>query len=90
MWFDHVGGGLAARNGEKLAGFAIAGSDRNFVAAEARIEGDTVVVSSPEVKEPVAVRYAWAWDPVSNLINKDGLPASPFRSDEWSDAKMPK
>lgn len=88
-WFDHVGGGLAARNGEKLAGFAIAGGDRNFVLAEARIEGDTVVVSSPDVKEPVAVRYAWASDPVSNLINKDGLPASPFRSDEWSDAKMP-
>jgi sialate O-acetylesterase len=69
-----------------LTGFTIAGSDRRFVPAEARIDGNSVVVSSPEVKDPVAVRYAWAGDPVSNLINKEGLPASPFRSDDWNDA----
>jgi sialate O-acetylesterase len=83
IWFDHVGGGLHARGGDKLTGFAIAGKDRHFVPAEARIEGETVVVSTPEVKDPVAVRYAWASDPVSNLINQEGLPASPFRSDDW-------
>jgi sialate O-acetylesterase len=88
-WFDHAGG-LAARNGDKLTGFTIAASDRNFVPAEARIEGDTVVISSPDVKEPVAVRYAWASDPAANLINKENLPASPFRTDDWSNAKMPK
>ena len=52
--------------------------------AEALIDGASVVVSSPDVKDPVAVRYAWAGDPVSNLVNKEGLPASPFRSDEWT------
>jgi len=82
-WFDHAGAGLAARDGGSLAGFTIAGPDRRFVPAEARIDGNSVVVGSPEVKDPVAVRYAWAGDPVSNLINKEGLPASPFRSDQW-------
>ena len=65
-------------------GFTIAGQDRRFVPAEALIDGASVVVSSPDVKDPVAVRYAWAGDPVSNLVNKEGLPASPFRSDEWT------
>ena len=90
VWFDHVGGGLAARSGDTLTGFAIAGKDRNFVPAGARIDGETVVVSSPDVKDPVAVRYAWASDPVCNLINKANLPASPFRTDTWNDAKMAK
>jgi sialate O-acetylesterase len=80
--FDCVGGGLVAKDGEKLKGFAIAGADRQFVWAEAKIEGQTVVVSSPEVKDPVAVRYAWANNPACNLCNKEGLPASPFRTDE--------
>jgi len=80
--FDHVDGGLVAKGG-KLRGFAIAGEDRQFVWAEAGIEGDTVVVSSPEVKQPVAVRYAWASNPDCNLYNKAGLPASPFRTDQW-------
>jgi sialate O-acetylesterase len=87
-WFDHAGAGLAARDGGALAGFTIAGQDHHFVPAEARIDGNSsVVISSPDVKDPIAVRYAWAGDPVSNLINKQGLPASPFRSDEWNDAK---
>jgi sialate O-acetylesterase len=81
VWFDHSGSGLAVRGDGGLTGFTVAGPDHSFVPAEARIDGDTVVVSSAEVKNPVAVRYAWAGDPVCNLINKEGLPASPFRSE---------
>jgi sialate O-acetylesterase len=80
--FNHVGSGLEARGGE-LKGFAIAGVDKKFVWARAEIQGDKVVVSSPEVSEPVAVRYGWADYPVVNLWNKDGLPASPFRTDDF-------
>ena len=76
--------GLAARDGGSLAGFTIAGPDHRFMPAEARIDGPSVLVSSAEIKDPVAIRYAWAGDPVSNLVNKEGLPASPFRSDEWT------
>jgi sialate O-acetylesterase len=80
--FDHAEG-LQARGGE-LKQFAIAGVDRQFVWADARIEGEEVVVSSPEVSEPVAVRYAWANNPVGcNLYNGARLPASPFRTDDW-------
>jgi sialate O-acetylesterase len=79
--FRHVDGGLAARDGGELKGFAIAGADKKFVWAKAKIEGDTVVVWSDEVTKPVAVRYAWADNPICNLINKAGLPASPFRTD---------
>jgi len=82
LHFDHVGGGLVAK-GDKLEGFAIAGEDRQFVWANARIMGETVVVSSKKVPEPVAVRYAWADNPVCNLYNEAGLPASPFRTDTW-------
>jgi sialate O-acetylesterase len=81
--FTHVGAGLEARNGTELNGFAIAGADRKFHWAEARIDGDTVVVSGRDVPNPVAVRYAWADSPVCNLFNKDGLPASPFQTDDW-------
>ena len=80
--FDHVGSGLVAKGGP-LTGFAIAGADRKFVWADARIDGDTVVVSNDKVPSPVAVRYAWAINPVCNLYNKEGLPASPFRTDSW-------
>ena len=66
-----------------LKGFAIAGEDRHFVWADARIEKDSVVVSSPAVSKPVAVRYAWADNPECNLVNGSGLPASPFRTDDW-------
>ena len=81
--FDSIGGGLVAKGGDRLKGFAIAGSDKKFVWAEARIEGDKVIVSSPKVKSPVAVRYAWADNPECNLYNKADLPASPFRTDDW-------
>ena len=64
-------------------GLVIAGSDRKFVFADAKIEDDAVVVSSPQVPNPVAVRYGWADLPRVNLFNKDGFPASPFRTDEW-------
>jgi sialate O-acetylesterase len=76
-------GGLCAQPAGALKGFAIAGADRQFVWAEARIEGDTVVVSSPQVSQPVAVRYGWADNPEVSLYNKAGLPASPFRTDDW-------
>lgn len=83
LHFDHVGGGLVAKGGGPLKGFAIAGEDRKFVWADAVIDGDTVVVRSDQVARPVAVRYAWANNPECNLYNKDGLPASPFRTDSW-------
>jgi sialate O-acetylesterase len=82
--FDDVGDGLAAKDGGKLEGFAIAGGDKNFVWADATIEGRTVVVSSPAVQDPVAVRYAWANNPKCNLYNQAQLPASPFRTDDWA------
>jgi len=81
--FQHVGSGLMAKNNEPLKGFTIADSGRKFVPAGARIEGDTVVVWSDEVKDPVAVRYGWKHNPDCNLYNKEGLPASPFRTDDW-------
>jgi sialate O-acetylesterase len=80
--FDHVGGGLVAK-GDKLEGFAVAGADKKFVWADAKIDGDKVVVSSAEVADPAAVRYAWAVNPKCSLANKAGLPASPFRTDDW-------
>jgi sialate O-acetylesterase len=80
--FRH-GHGMKAADGGKVKGFAIAGSDRKFVWAEAEIQGEDVVVSSPEVAKPVAVRYAWDDDPECNLVNSAGLPASPFRTDQW-------
>ena len=82
VWFEHVGGGLKADG--KLAGFTIAGPDGVFHPAEAKIDGKTVVVSSADVTEPLAVRYGWSADPhEANLFNREGLPASPFRSDDW-------
>lgn len=79
--FDHAAG-LAAK-GDKLTGFAIAGEDRKFVWADASVDGDTVVVSSAGVAKPMAVRYAWEANPVCNLYNGAGLPAVPFRTDDW-------
>jgi sialate O-acetylesterase len=78
--FRHLGGGLTSRD-EPLKGFTIAGADKNFVPAHAEIRGKTVVVSSPVVPHPAAVRYAWANVPEANLFNKARLPASPFRTD---------
>ncbi|MEZ6045925.1 MAG: sialate O-acetylesterase [Planctomycetaceae bacterium] len=81
--FDHLGGGLVAKGDEALKGFAIAGEDQKFVWADAKIEGDTIVVSASEVSAPVAVRYAWADNPICNFYNAAGFPASPFRTDTW-------
>ncbi len=83
LQFDHAGDGLKTSDGEPAKGFAVAGADKKFVWAEARIEGDRVIVSSKQVKKPVAVRYAWANNPDVNLVNSQGLPASPFRTDDW-------
>jgi len=95
VWFDNVGKGLMTGEkkgleptrevrGAKLQRFAVAGGDRKWVWAEARIDGDTVVVSSPEVRDPMAVRYAFSGNPLgANLYNREGIPASPFRTDDW-------
>ncbi len=80
--FKHANGGLVAKGGD-LQGFVIAGSDKVWHPASARIEKDTVIVSSPDVSKPVAVRYAWENWPTCNLFNGADLPASPFRTDDW-------
>ena len=82
LWFDHACG-LTTQGNAPLKGFAVAGADRKFVWADARIEGKKVVVSSPQVPNPVAVRYGWANNPECTLTNASGLPASPFRTDKW-------
>ena len=80
--FDHTDGGLHFK-GSSARSFALAGEDRKFVWAEAVIDGDSIVVSSPSVLRPVAVRYAWDSNPEACLYNGAGLPAVPFRSDDW-------
>lgn len=87
--FKHTAGGLVAK-GDKLTGFTVAGEDRKFVPAEAKIEGNTVVVSSAHVERPVAVRFGWANFPVVNLYDGAGLPASPFRTDDFPGVTAPK
>ncbi len=82
--FRNTFGGLKTGDGKPLTGFELGGADRRFAWANAKIEGDDVVVSSPGVPNPVAVRYAWADNPVQNLTNSSGIPASPFRTDDWS------
>lgn len=81
--FSHADGGLVAKDGD-LEGFLIAGKDRQWKPAQARIDGDQVIISNPEVKAPAAVRYAWENFPTCNLYNGAGLPASPFRTDDWN------
>ena len=81
--FDQVGGGLASLDDAPLRGFAIAGPDSVFHWADAAIEEDQVHVSSTSVSEPVAVRYGWANNPIITLYNAEGIPASPFRTDDW-------
>jgi sialate O-acetylesterase len=82
--FKDVGGGLRTVDAQDMQGFAIACEDRQWKWAEAKIVApDQVAVSSKEVPTPVAVRYAWADNPVCNLYNKVGLPATPFRTDDW-------
>ena len=80
LWFDHTGAGLVARGGA-LRGFEIAGADRRWMPAAARIAGNTVVVSSPSAPAPLYVRYGWADFPDCTLYNVEGLPAAPFRSE---------
>ena len=83
--FDHVGAGLNTFDVVEVRGFAVAGEDKKWHWAKGQITGnDTVTVTCPEVKAPVAVRYAWADNPVCNLFSKEGLPATPFRSDDWA------
>ncbi len=83
--FDNVGGGLVSRAaGDAVSGFAIAGPERRWVWADARIEGNRVIVWNPQVPNPVAVRYAWSNSPEApGLYNREGLPAAPFRTDNW-------
>jgi sialate O-acetylesterase len=80
--FTHAGGGLVAKEGY-LKGFAVAGEDRKFHLASARIDGEKVIVRSDKVAKLVAVRYGWANYPTGNLWNQAGLPASPFRTDSF-------
>ena len=87
LHFDHPGGDLATRDGKALSHFTIAGDDRKFVEATALIEGDTIVVSSPAVEKPVAVRFAFGSADIPNLMDMAGLPASSFRTDNWPENK---
>ena len=82
LGFSHADGGLVTK-GAKLEEFEIAGDDRKWYWADARIEGNTVVVSSPSVPNPTQVRYAWQSNPAATLFNGAGLPATPFRTDSW-------
>jgi sialate O-acetylesterase len=82
LYFKHTGSGLVAKE-DGLKGFAIAGADNKFVWGNAKIEGNTVIVSSPDIAAPVAVRYGWGNNPVTGLYNKENLPASPFRTDSF-------
>lgn len=81
--FSNTGNGLTTSDGEVLQEFAIAGSDKKFVWAKTKIEGDKIIIWNDDIQTPMYVRYAWSDNPVNpNLINKEGLPASPFRTDK--------
>ncbi len=82
LHFDHTDGGLVVK-GDRLAEFSVAGDDRKWYWANARIDGNTVIVSSSSVPDPKAVRYAWQANPEATLFNGVGLPAIPFRTDDW-------
>ena len=81
LQFDHTGGGLTSIDGQPLTWFSIAGPDKKFVPADARINGNKVIVSSPQVPNPTVVRFAWSEAATPNLFNREGLPAVPFRTD---------
>ena len=84
LTFDHVGSGLKSFDVREVRGFTVAASDHKFARAEAKVVGkDKVEVWSEQVSDPVAVRYAWANNPVCNLYSKEGLPVTPFRTDDW-------
>ncbi|MBI9019254.1 MAG: hypothetical protein JEZ07_18535 [Phycisphaerae bacterium] len=80
LTFDHIGNGLQAKDDKPLTGFEIAGADGKWTKATASIVNNKIILSSAQVKKPQAARYAWTWQPVCNLQNKEGLPASPFRA----------
>jgi sialate O-acetylesterase len=84
LYFDHVGGGLASRDGKPLSHFTISGNDGTFIPAKAIIDGKTIVVSSETVARPVSVRFAFGSADIPNLMNREGLPASSFRTDAWA------
>ncbi|MCX6857829.1 MAG: hypothetical protein NTV80_23330 [Verrucomicrobia bacterium] len=89
LQFDHVGGGLKTRDGGELKHFQITGEDKKWVWAQAKIEGNEIIVTSLEVPTPIGVRYAWAaWPEGANLINAEGLPAGCFRTDEFIPTTM--
>ncbi|WP_285009114.1 sialate O-acetylesterase [Pedobacter faecalis] len=90
LTFSATEGGLKASDGQELSGFSIAGADQKFHWAKARIQGNKIIVRSDEVAAPVAVRYAWANNPQCNLTNGSGLPASPFKTDNWPDTTQGK
>jgi sialate O-acetylesterase len=84
LTFDHVGAGLRAFDVAEVRGFTLAGDDRKFHPAVAKITGkNTIEVSSSAVSHPVSVRYAWADNPVCNVYSREGLPLTPFRTDDW-------
>ena len=95
MRFTETGGGLTPGQApwrpagveplptDRLVGFFLAGEDKKWVEASAKVDGESVIVSSPAVAHPVAVRYGWANSPRCNLYNREGLPAAPFRTDDW-------
>ncbi len=87
--FDHADGGLVVK-GEAPAEFSVAGKDRQWHWADAKVEGDTVTVSSKDVAEPEVVRYAWQGNPKATLFNQAGLPAVPFRTDDWPGTTGPR
>jgi sialate O-acetylesterase len=83
LQFAHVGGGLKSRDGKPLSEFQIAGEDGKFVPAEAVVEGEEVVVQAKGVESPTQVRFGWVKTTNPNLVNKEGLPASPFQTKNW-------
>jgi sialate O-acetylesterase len=87
--FKNAEGGLKSANGQPLTWFTIAGEDKKFIEAKAEISGNSVILSAEGVSKPVAVRFGWHEKAEPNLANAAGLPASPFRTDKWTDATMP-
>jgi hypothetical protein len=89
LTFAHTDGGLKSRDGKPLTGFEIAGADDKFVPAEATIDGDAVVVQAKGVDNPTQVRFGWSNTANPNLVNKEGLPASPFQTKDWKGGWRP-
>jgi sialate O-acetylesterase len=90
LTFSGIESGIKTTDGGAVKGFAIAGEDKKFHWATAKIVGNKIVVSSDQVANPVSVRYAWANNPAVNLVDGSGLPASPFKTDNWADVTLGK